>query len=110
MISPISKTSGVVRLHNFYVCYLFEELYASIYSKPGSILDTGNKIIEKAKQTQFQTWISLILMEEREDIQHNNKHVKYIACYTSNMGAKQVGTAFHSSRIVMENLIIGAKI
>lgn len=52
MICPISKTSGVVRLHNFYVCYLFEELCVSVYSKPGPILGTGDKIIGKTRQTQ----------------------------------------------------------
>lgn len=51
MIYPISKTSRVVGLHNFYVCYLLEELHVSICSKSGLILGTGDKIIDKSKQT-----------------------------------------------------------
>lgn len=52
MMCLISKTSDVATLHNFYVCYLFEELFVSNCSKPDTILGTVIEMKQKKKQKE----------------------------------------------------------
>lgn len=52
MMCLISKTSDVAILHNFYVCYLFEEPFVSNCSKPGTILGTVIEMKQKKKQKE----------------------------------------------------------